>query len=115
MSNGAGEYCDRVEWLQRSIEKDTTNGQDKELFTSVGYLWASVELNSGRRQRDYGADQTGADATVRIRNYPAVSALDRLVLGEWNEVWVLENIRRGDNEIIAEANKFDTLELGGMP
>jgi head-tail adaptor len=82
-----------------------------ETWTAVGHLWCAVEVLSGRRQQDYGADRPGTAATIRVRNWPALSALDRLSLGEWGETWVIESVRRGDNELVVEAHQFD----GGAP
>lgn len=107
----AGQYGDRLQWLARSINKNAQTGQDEESFDFVGYLWASVEDMTGRRQRDYGANETGADATIRVRNWPGVSALDRLTRPEWEEAYVIESIAYGDNETICTANKFDDLVI----
>lgn len=107
--NKAGEYFDRAQWLKRSTTKDAATGQDVEAFPANGYLWCAVEINSARRQESLGATQTGVTATVRIRNFPTVSALDRLYLPEWAETWILETVRRGDNELFAEAHRFDEL------
>ena len=110
---GAGEYADRLKWKKRTITKNAANGQDEESFADNGFLWAAIELTAGRKQTDYGATQTGADATIRIRNLPAVSALDRLEAVEWEELWVIDHVRRGDNELVCECVKFDALDVGG--
>lgn len=107
MSHQGGEYRDRLRWFRRTTRKDSQTGQDIEVFTANGYLWASIESITGRRARDYGADQPGGLSEIRIRQYPAVSALDRLEAVEWREVWILEDIARGDNEIIATAHRYD--------
>jgi head-tail adaptor len=109
----AGQYKDRLTWLKRTVAKNPTNGQDEETFTENGFLWGSVELTTGRKATDYGAEQTGADATIRLRNYPTVSALDRLELQTEGELWVIDHVRRGDNELICEVMKYDEPNLGG--
>lgn len=109
----AGTYKDRLKWLKRIITKNPTNGQDEESFEDNGSLWGSVELTTGRKAIDYGAEQTGADATIRLRNYPTVSALDRLELTAEGELWVIDHVRRGDNELVCEVVKYDELNLGG--
>jgi head-tail adaptor len=109
----AGQYKDRLTWLKRTVAKNPNNGQDEETFTENGFLWGSVELTTGRKSIDYGAEQTGADATIRLRNYPTVSALDRLELKAEGELWVIDHVRRGDNELICEVMKYDELNLGG--
>ncbi len=107
----AGDYSDHCQLLKRTLTKDPATGQDVEAFPANGYLWCAVEINSARRQESLGASQTGVAATIRIRNYVTVSALDRLYLAEWGETWILETIRRGDNELIAEAHRFDDLVI----
>jgi len=93
----------------RSVSKDSTNGQDEETFTPGSYYWCRVEIGSGRRQRDYGANQTGADVTVYVRNYPTLTALDRMTDG--TATLVIESIRAGDNEWICEAHYYDDLDI----
>ena len=107
----AGQYPDRLQWLKRTTTKDPDTGEDQETFPLNGYLWCSIEPNVGRRQQDYGAEQTGVDGQIRIRNMPAVSALDRLYSAEWDETWILEDIVRGANELIVRCHRFDDLVL----
>jgi SPP1 family predicted phage head-tail adaptor len=106
----AGEYQDRLKWLKRTTTKDQY-GQDVESFTNNGYLWAAIEVTTGRKSVDHGGEQTGAEATIRVRQYPTLSALDRLESEEWNELWIIDHMRRGDNELIVEAIRYDQLEL----
>lgn len=106
---GAGNFTDRLQRLVRSTTKNTDNGQDEETFTPGDWYWCRIEVTGGRRQEDYGAMQTGADATIFIRNTPALTALDRMQ--DDTTVYVLDNIRQGDNELIVEARYYDELAL----
>ncbi|QEL13876.1 phage head completion protein [Limnoglobus roseus] len=108
--NKAGDYSDRCVWQTRTIGKDAT-GQDVESFPDGGFLWCSVEPETGRRQDDYGTPQTGENGTIRIRNYPGVSALDRLYRPEWDETWILDTVVYGDDETICAAHTFEALEV----
>lgn len=108
---GAGNYYDRLRLHVRSIDKNTANGQDEETFTPDAYLWGRVEVESGRKQADYGANQTGADATIYVRNLPTVSALDRIEAVEWEETWVIDRVRRGNNELILDCFRYDELAV----
>lgn len=108
---GAGNYPDRLQRLVRSTTKDPTNGQEEETFTPGSFYWCRIEPTNGRKQRQYGAEQTGADVTIYVRNYPDLSALDRLYSTEWDETYILDNIRRGDNELIADGFIFDALTV----
>lgn len=105
----AGDYCDRVQRLVRTVTKDASTGQDKEHFTASELLWSKIEVGSGRKQRAYGAEQTGADATISIRNYYPLTALDRLYSAQWGETWIVESIHRGDNEIVCSCYRYDAL------
>jgi head-tail adaptor len=107
----AGNYPDRLRRLVRSVTKNTDNGQDEESFTPGDWYWCRVEVTNGRRQQDYGANQTGADVTITFRNYPTLSALDRMTDG--TTVYELDNIRQGDNELIADGYYYDDLDIGG--
>lgn len=108
----AGSYSDRFVWRRRTSEKDPASGQEREAFSDNGTLWGVLEEPAGRRQADYGAEQTGADATIRVRNWPALSALDRLYLPEWGELWVIDSVARGDNELVCRVRRYDSLDLG---
>jgi head-tail adaptor len=105
----AGKYDSRLTWKKRTATKNPQNGQDEETFNDNGFLWAGVEADTGRVLRDYGSEQTGADVTIRVRNYPALSALDRLYSSEWNETYIIESIGRGNNELICTAFLYDEL------
>ena len=105
----AGKYPYLLQRLVRTISKDPNNGQDEETFVTGDYYWCRVDINAGRRQRDYGDNQTGADVTVYVRIYPLLSAQDRLTDG--STVIVIESIRKGENEWICEGNYYDDLEV----
>lgn len=106
-----GTYDTRFQWLRRSTTKNAQNGQDEETFTGNGYLWGALEQTTGRTSSDYGAEQTGADVEIRVRNYPTLSPLDRLYSAEWDETYILDSIRRANNELVIEAHVYDDLQL----
>jgi head-tail adaptor len=107
---GAGLYSDRLQWLQCERSLDASTGQMVDRFRENGHLWCSVERDSGQRSRDYGADRPGVAATVRVRNWPSVRAVDRLRDDATGEVWILESLQFGDNELVAEAHAYDDLD-----
>ena len=106
-----GFYSDHVQWLQHSLTKETSYGQEKETWTSIGWLWCKLEETSGRSSKDYGAEQSGAELEIRIRNYPAISTLDRFFSPKWNQTYIIDTIRRGDNELIVDAHVYDDLTI----
>lgn len=103
--NKTGSYNNRCTWLQRSTSTSSI-GQQEETFSSNGYLWCAIDNVSGRKQTDYGAQRTGNYSTIRIRNYPAITAVDRLQ-DNLDNIWVIESITKGDNETICDCYKFD--------
>lgn len=113
MTTFAGDYPDRMRRLVRSTTKSTSTGQEVETFTPGAYLWCNIQIDSGRKQIDYGTDQTGQTATILVRNLPTLSSLDRLYAVEWDETYVIDTIRRGtdNNELICECYRYDTLEV----
>jgi head-tail adaptor len=95
----------------RSVSKNPTTGQEVETFADGSLYWCRIEVESGRRQQDYGAQQTGTDATIYVRNMPELSALDRLYAVEWAETWIIDSIMRGDNEMICDCYRYDELAV----
>lgn len=103
----AGTYSTRLRWWQCVRTVDAL-GQPTERFRSNGYLWASIDIESPTRQQQYGGQHSGADADIRIRQFPSVSALDRLE--DAGDIWVIESISRGTNELVCRCSRFDALE-----
>jgi head-tail adaptor len=107
----AGDYYDRATRLIRSVSKNAQNGQEEEAFAEGNTLWCRIDYATGRKQKDFGADQTGIQGTIYVRNYPTLSPLDRLYAADYGETWIIETIRKGSNELICEAYLYDELEL----
>lgn len=105
----AGNYNIRLRWLKLNSENDGSTGDMIDTFTPNGYLWASVDETNGRRTEDAGAPQTGVDVEIRIRNYPAVEATDLLQDDFDGYVYHIDSLRNGDDEIIVDAYRDDTL------
>lgn len=111
MATYAGDYSDRIRRHVCTQTVNPANGQEEETFTPSNYLWARIEIDSSRKQQDYSSQQTGVDATIYIRNYPTLSPLDRLYSQEWDELWIIQSIKRGNNELICDCLRFDELEV----
>lgn len=108
---GAGNYYDVLRHQVRSVTKDTTTGQDVETFTDGDLLWGRIEPTARSSQTTYGAKESGADGTIYLRCMPDVSALDRLYAEEWEELWIIDNVVRGANEMICDVFRFTDLEV----
>lgn len=112
---GAGKYPDRLQLRPQSTTR-ATSGACPESFDdeSTTYLWCRVEPTTGTRSSDLGGAQTGVDCVVYIRNYPTISAKDRLYWPAEEVTLEIEHIRSGDNEQIAQCSYYDELDLGGL-
>ena len=107
----AGRYNTRMRLHTRSLTKDANTGEEVESFTaSATYLWCNVDETNGRREVSYKVRLTGADATISVRQYPDLSALDRLEDVGTGQVWRLDWVRRGTNELVCDAFRWDELE-----
>ena len=103
----AGKYSDRLRVLQRTTTRDDLTGEIIESFEGENYLWCRVEINTSRRQNEIGSPRTAQEATIYVRNYPSITSLDRLKDESWNNIWVIDSIKRGDNELILDCYAFD--------
>jgi head-tail adaptor len=103
-----GDYDTLFTWLKRTVTKDLT-GQDIETFPDNGSLWGSLKYRSGRRVNEFSSTQTGVMVSIRLNNDPPLSALDRL--GANGEVFILETIVPGDDELVIEGHRYDELDL----
>lgn len=105
----SGEYGSRLRWLVCVRETDPDTGSVEESFVPSGWLWCSVEETSGRRQSEYNAPETGANADIRVRNFPALSALDILEDEDAGYYWKVDSIHNGDNELVCDCYRRDEL------
>jgi head-tail adaptor len=105
----AGDYRHRLSHLIASRLRNDETGEDEETHTPSGYLWCNVNETNGRRGIELGATQTGADATIRIRNYPSVKATDLLRDEARSHTWRIDSIHRGEDELIATCYRLDSL------
>lgn len=111
---GAGNYPDRLRLLTQSTTRQTSGACPESFDESSTYLWCRVEPTTGTRSSDLGGPQTGVDCVVYIRNYPTISAKDRLYWTAEEVTLEIEHIRSGDNEKIAQCSYYDELPLGGL-
>lgn len=106
----ASKYNRGFTWMQRSTVKDATTGQDQEVFTPNGLLFGSLETDSSSEAVEYGSLQAQADATITLRQWPQVSALDRLIDRQFGQTWVLTGVRIDypRNETVCRATVFQS-------
>lgn len=102
---GAGEYDDRLEWQKRTPGTKDGVGQRTDTYPSQGYLWGAVDDLSGGRAGYQESNRQTVTATIRVRNHPGVVAGDRLERAGLGEVWTVEHVVRGDNELVCEVTR----------
>lgn len=101
----AGDYAERLNWQRRTPGTPDSFGQRPDTFPSVADLWAAIEDSSGGRSSSKESEHQVITATIRVRQYPAIKAGDRLVSYRWGDVWTVDHVVRGENELLLEATR----------
>ena len=70
------------------------------------------ELTGGRESAKESTHQV-LSATIRVRNYPAVVAGDRLRDVRWDETWTINHVVPGDNEQVCDVTRPRWTASGG--
>ena len=100
--------------LARTTTKDANSGQDVEVFTAGQVLHGTIETQAGNEGEAYGALQSQSDAIITLRQWPAVSALDRVVHRQFAETYVITGVSRQGLNTILQAKKYDELVLADV-
>lgn len=101
-----GDYDTRLVLMRRDDGKDSEYGGRQKSFADAGLLWASVEETTAGKRRQYLQIETRADAVIRVRGLPSISSHDRLRVKSSGQVYRLEGVRIGDNELVCEAYRL---------
>lgn len=102
----AGEYPIRFAWAVHSYGTPVAEGDPVDVYAAPVNLWGGYDTDrSGAVVTSLEAESQETRATVRFRNYPAVSPLDTLTDPQTGEVWTVETARRGVNEIVCEVSR----------
>jgi len=105
----AGDYCIRLEWLKRIPDAQPDSfGQRPRTHESAGYLWCAIDEATANRETEKESEGQKTSATVRIRNYPAIVAGDRLYDAAEDDTWEVKTARAtDDNETVCEVERDD--------
>jgi hypothetical protein len=103
----AGAYPYRWEWLKCSRTNDGTTGDRPKTYVSQGYLYGTYELDSSTEQNEFGAIRSTVSGTFHIRQYPEISPLDRLYSVAFDETYLVDGVRWGNNEMIVDVHRLD--------
>jgi head-tail adaptor len=105
----AGDYPYRLQWLQCVRTTDNTTGDAPKTYTSNGYLWGSVDLQSSNSQTDYGAVRNQASGTIKLRNFPNIVGSDRLFSSLYNQTFVIDGVRKDfeNNQMVLEVHSLE--------
>jgi head-tail adaptor len=102
----AGNYNTRLQRMVCVRTKNATNGDLEESFTPGAYYWCAVEYTGSSVRDDWDGNQTAQDITVRVRNFPDLTALDRFQDADGREI-VIESMYPGSDEWVCECYSRD--------
>ena len=107
----AGNYSTVFTWQRETDAKDATTGQDKKTFADNGKLWGNMTYTNGTVEDEFGAPQSKVRATIRLRNWLDVKVKDRLLCEQFNELLLIEGVRKSLDpvETIVDAYVYGTL------
>lgn len=101
----AGNYPIRFSWQAHSYGTPAADGEKPDEYAAGVNLWGGFETDeSSGLVETLQDEQQEVRASIRFRNYPAVAPLDRLTTPD-GDVWTVETVRRGSNEIVAEVTR----------
>jgi head-tail adaptor len=109
---GAGTYRTPFEWQKRTAGTKDAFGARTDTYPAQGTLWGQLDEPSGGRGTAQESERAEYTSTVRFRNYPAVSAGDRLV-DDLGAVWTVESAVRGSNELVVDVARPRFTPQGG--
>ena len=92
----AGNYNWAFTWLQCVRTADGTTGDKPKSYTSNGILWGSAKLESANVENEFGAVRSVVTGTVRLRNWPDITTLDRLLWtpSSGTETLIIDGVRK---------------------
>ena len=103
---GSGEYSERFEHLVCVRTTDTTTGDKPKTYTGGSFYWGGIAIDSATEQTEFGAVRPTTLGTITLRNYLNISALDRLRWVQYDQLFVIDGVRYGDNETICDVHEL---------
>jgi hypothetical protein len=102
----AGDYAERMDWQRRTPGTPDSYGQRADSFASLGDLWVrgpGSERRPGGREGVRAPGRHGHDPGEAVPG--AASPMDRLRSHKWGDVWTVEHVVRGVNEMVLEVTR----------
>jgi len=104
--SAAGRYPVCFAWCVHTYGSPSAVGDPTDVYADPVNLWGGYDADrTGTIQQVLNADEQVTTATVRFRNYPAVGPLDSLTDPQSGEVWYVDTVRRGANEILCDVSR----------
>lgn len=121
-SMNAGDFSESFNWLVRVITRDFATGADAESFpgdpdddrliADAPVLWGSLVSSTGQEATIYGERASQSDAVITLRQFPAVSALDRLYHKRSGLIYDITGkyIDWQKNQVVLQATVLDNVD-----
>lgn len=99
----AADYPIRFLWRRHSFGPTGEVGDPTDVYTAPAPLWGGYRTDrAGSIVTVLDAETQETRATVRVRNYPDVKPLDTITDQVSGEVWRVDTVIRGRNELVLD-------------
>lgn len=108
----AGDYRQRFTVWTATRTTSVTTGDRPKTYTNSGVvLWGAEETSQANIETDFGAVRSQVSGTIRLRNFPTLTTLDRLIGGYWNTTYIIDGIRKDErnNETVVDCHSLEIL------
>ena len=98
-------YPDLFQWGGYSRTPDAFGDtKPNEVWADGGRLRGRIDGTVANAETRFEATRATQTTTISVRQYVlGIKPLDRLTDVEWDEVWTVVSVRRGDNEMVIDA------------
>ena len=95
-----------------AAEANAYNERPAAFVEQPGTLWGALKEDSASKSQDYEAMEARTNATLTLRQFPAVLAEDRLRDHQFGQVWVIDAVRLsyGTNETVLTVHLWEQQE-----
>lgn len=107
----AGDFSQPYTWDRYSTTLDAATGQLVPHYTSNGTLWGSLQTIVGMTGTEYASTQSQSEAIITLRQWPTVSALDRLTSLQFGDLYTITGTRKDGPNTVVNVTAFQGTDL----